>query len=287
MIILLASSVEVGFLYQKQIHCCKHLLHLPMWEGLSPFQFSHHFMSHVVGISPISSFRWLEYQPCSWKSNLHSKSRLKRRKTLEFDGFQKNIVHWKALKIDIFDAVVVFPTTKIAKKKKKSPNMSENIPFFVWNPLNLKPIWIQKSGQEKNDQNPDTKKVWSLKLKFAVWWSGEQSATMKHRDWCWENWAATSKSVHHKVRQEMNNDKVNLPDSESCLWDFIDQVWRHDKTHEEEIFITIHQWAGLRKTHGIGKAALVPDGTSISLTPHIYLLDLPSAHWAGELPARW
>ena len=76
----------------------------------------------------------------------------------------------------------------------------------------------------------------------------KKAATMKHRDWCWENWAATSKSVHHKVRQEMNNDRVNVPDSESCLWDFIYQVWRH-KTHKEEIFITIHQCAGLRTTH--------------------------------------
>ena len=167
-------------------------------------------------------------------------------------GFKKILFTGKHSKLIFLMLWLFFQPPKLPKKKhKKSPNMSENIPFFVWNPLNLKPIWIQKSGQEKNDQNPDTKKVWSLKLKFAVWWSGEQSATMKHRDWCWENWAATSKSVHHKVHQEMNNDKVNLPDSESCLWDFIDQVWRHDKTHEEEIFITIHQWAGLRKTHGI------------------------------------
>ena len=40
---------------------------------------------------------------------------------MEFDGFQKDNVHWKALKIHFFDAVVVFPTTKIAKKVQKVP----------------------------------------------------------------------------------------------------------------------------------------------------------------------
>ena len=62
-----------------------------------------------------------------------------------------------------------FQPLKLPKKYKKFPNTSKNLTYFVWNPLNLEPIWIHKSGQEKNDQNPDTKKVWSLKLKFAVW----------------------------------------------------------------------------------------------------------------------
>ena len=35
-----------------------------------------------------------------------------------------------------------------------------------------------------------------------------------------------------------------------------------------------------------GRLALVPDGTTVSLAPHIRLLDIPPAHWAGELPTR-
>ena len=73
-----------------------------------------------------------------------------------------------------FDAVVGFPTTKRAKKYKKFPNRSKNNRHFFWNPLNLQPIWIHKSGQEKNNQNLNTKKSWSLKRKFAVWCSGAQ-----------------------------------------------------------------------------------------------------------------
>ena len=67
---------------------------------------------------------------------------------------------------------LVFQPPKLPKRYKTFPNTSKNMTYFVWNPLNLGPIWIQKSGQKENDQKQDTKKEWSLKLKFAVWWSG-------------------------------------------------------------------------------------------------------------------
>ena len=67
---------------------------------------------------------------------------------------------------------LVFQPPKGQKKYKKFPNRSKNNRHFFWNPLNLQPIWIHKSGQEKNNQNLNTKKSWSLKRKFAVWCSG-------------------------------------------------------------------------------------------------------------------
>ena len=56
---------------------------------------------------------------------------------MEFDGFQKDNVHWKALKMDFFDAVVVFPTTKIAQKNTKGSQKHPKIKPSLFETLSI------------------------------------------------------------------------------------------------------------------------------------------------------
>ena len=88
---------------------------------------------------------------------------------------------------------LVFQPPKGQKKYKKFPNRSKNNRHFFWNPLNLQPIWIHKSGQEKNNQNLNTKKSWSLKRKFAVWCSGVSPASTTSVAYC--HWVSTTSAT--------------------------------------------------------------------------------------------
>ena len=64
---------------------------------------------------------------------------------MEFDGFQKDNVHWKALKIDFFDAVVAFPTTKIAKKNTKVPKHVQKYDLLCLKPTQS---WANMDSKE-------------------------------------------------------------------------------------------------------------------------------------------
>ena len=81
----------------------------------------------------------------------------------------------------------VFPNNITLAKNNPSP--SNQITLALPNKLPLGSRFIQKNTS-----------IWIAAVVCTMpSFPSNQTNTMKHKDWCWENWLATFNSVHHKV----------------------------------------------------------------------------------------
>ena len=92
---------------------------------------------------------------------------------MEFDGFQKDDVHWKALKIDLFRWCGWFSNHQNCQKNTKSSQTRPKIwPTLFETHSILGQYGFKRVDKKKMIKIRTQKKEWSLKLKFAVWCSG-------------------------------------------------------------------------------------------------------------------